>query len=396
MNTTEHTKGEAGVLPVAHWHLMSSHDSQAEPALGRSKILVVDASASTLAEPKSALRELNHELIEAKTTSEAIAAISVHMVDIVLIDLAAPELGAVEFCKMLKKTTATQFLPVFVLSSADDVDSEVRAIEAGADEYLVAPLHPRIFCARVQASLRHKAMVDSLDDSETVLFSLAQSVEERDPGLGQHCQRLALIGAALGVTLGLPTQDILALQRGGYLHDVGKVAVPDSILFKPGPLTRDEWEIMKTHAERGERICSKMRSLASVLPIIRHHHEKWDGTGYPDGLKGEEIPLLARILQLADIYDALTTQRPYKRAFSSEEALQILIDEAARGWRDPKLVETFADVLPMFRTTNPPDLARASLQALAASIERFRKTPRRSQSRHSSNTTETIELASGL
>jgi putative two-component system response regulator len=138
-------------------------------------------------------------------------------------------------------------------------------------------------------------------------------------------------------------------------------------------LTEDEWEIMKTHAERGERICSSMRSLAPVLPIIRHHHERWDGTGYPDGLRREEIPLLARILQLADIYDALTTHRPYKRTLSSEEALQIIREEAGRGWRDPELVERFAEILPMFRTPTLPDFSRLSLHALAASIERFRK-----------------------
>jgi len=392
-----HINAELGMLPVSRWHIMPPDNQEAS---AKSKILLVDASASALLNLKSALGDLNHELIEARSTSEAIAAISVHMVDIVLIDLGAPELGAVEFCKMLKKTTATQFLPVFILANAGNgtanVDYEVQAIEAGADEFLVSPLHPRTFCARVQASLRHKAMIDSLDHSETVLFSLAQSVEERDPTLGQHCERLSLIAAAMGVTLGLPAQDILALQRGGYLHDIGKVGIPDNILFKTGPLTREEWDVMKSHPERGERICSSMRSLSLVLPIIRHHHEKWDGTGYPDGLKGEDIPLLARILQLADIYDALTTARPYKRAFSSEEALQILVDESARGWRDPKLVETFSEVLPMFRNPNAPDLSRVSLQALAASIERYRKNPQRANSRHSSDAVEDVQLVSSL
>ena len=343
------------------------------------------------------LGDIHHELCEANTTSEAIGAISLHRVDLVLIDIAAQELGAIEFCRMLKKASATQFLPIFVMAASDDLESEVLAIEAGADEFMVAPLRPRAFLARVQASLRHKAMIDSLDDSETVLFSLAQSVEERDRDLGQHCQRLALMGAAIGLALDLPPSDILTLQRGGYLHDVGKVAIPDHILFKPGPLTPEEWEIMKTHAERGERICSSMRSLAPVLPIIRHHHERWDGTGYPDGLKGEKIPLLARILQLADIYDALTTARPYKRALSPDEALSVLREEVAKGWRDPKLVETFSDILPMFRTPTPPDFSRLSLHALAASIERFRKDPSRSATRNSSGQgSEQLKLVSGL
>lgn len=180
----------------------------------------------------------------------------------------------------------------------------------------------------------------------------------------------------MGLTLGLASGDILALQRGGYLHDIGKVAVPDTVLFKPGPLTPAEWETMKTHTVRGERICSGMKSLTSVLPIIRNHHERWDGSGYPDGLRADEIPLLARILQLADIYDALTTARPYKAALSPEQALETVREEARKGWRDPKLVEMFGDVLPTFRTTpTATDHSHFSLHALAASVERFRKEP---------------------
>lgn len=377
----EHANPREKVVPIENWALLHQDLNQASGLSVRGRILIVDGSESSRRNVRSALRDVDHELIETRTTSEAIGAISLHRVDLVLMDLLVPELGAIEFCRMLKKATATQFLPVFVTAGSDDLENEVRAIEAGADEFFVTPLRPRAFRARVQASLRHKAMIDSLDDSETVLFSLAQSVEERDPALGQHCQRLALMAAAMGVASSLPAPDVLALQRGGYLHDIGKVAIPDHILFKPGALTDQEWEIMKSHAERGERICSSMRSLAPVLPIIRHHHEKWDGTGYPDELKGEEIPLLARILQLADIYDALTTARPYKRALSPDEGLQVIREEAAKGWRDSRLVDVFADILPMFRTPASHDFSRLSLHALAASIERFRKEPVRSQLR---------------
>ena len=359
-------------MPSESWSLLENGLGKGRTVTVRGKILIVDAANERRQDTKVMLGDLDHELIEASSTSDAIGAISLHRVDLVLMDLAAPELGAIEFCRMLKKATATQFLPVFVVAGSDDLESEVHAIEAGADEFFVAPLRPQAFRARVQASLRHKAMIDSLDDSETVLFSLAQSVEDRDPSLGQHCERLSLMAAAMGVALGLPPHEILTLQRGGYLHDIGKVGIPDDILFKAGPLTPDEWEIMKSHAERGERICSSMRSLAPVLPIIRNHHERWDGSGYPDGLKGEGIPLLARILQLADIYDALTTVRTYKRALSPEEALRVIREEVDKGWRDPRLVELFADLLPMFRTPSSPDFSRLSLHALAASIERFR------------------------
>ncbi len=340
---------------------------QAHPA--QSRILIADASVMRRRQVRNSLSELRVEFIEVGTTGDAIAAVSMNRVDIVLIDLDLGEMGAIELCRILKKSATTKFLPLFVLSSTDDVEREIEAIEAGADAFFVCPLRPRIFPARVQASLRHKAMIDSLDDSETVLFSLAQSMEDRDPGLGQHCERLALMASAMGAALALPTEDIISLQRSGYLHDIGKVAVPDHILFKKGPLTPEEWDVMMAHPERGERICSNMRSLQPVLPIIRHHHERWDGSGYPDKLKGEQIPLLARILQLADIYDALTTARPYKRPFSSTEAITIIREEAAKGWRDPKLVEQFSEILPMFRTASSGcDLAQFSLHALAKSL----------------------------
>jgi putative two-component system response regulator len=362
------------------WNPLLPLPGKMDAAAG-AKILIVDPSVNSRACFRKILSASGHQVIEASTTAEAISAISKQGIELVLVDQMAPEMGAAEFCRVLRKASATQLLPVFVTAARNDLEAEVRSIEAGADEFLVAPFREKALLARVQARIRRKALIDSLDDSETVLFSLAQSVEERDPDLGQHCHRLAVTAAAMGLALGLPPADLLTLQRGGYLHDVGKVAIPDSVLFKPGPLTPDEWETMKTHAERGERICGGMRSLAPVLPIIRHHHEKWDGTGYPDGLKGEQIPLLARILQLADIYDALTTARPYKRAFTPEEALRVMREEAAKGWRDPKLVEIFADVLPMLSAPTAPDMSRFSLHALASSLEQFQNHPERSASK---------------
>jgi len=178
-------------------------------------------------------------------------------------------------------------------------------------------------------------------ECEGVILALGEAVEQRDALTAGHCERLALLSVALGTALGLERADLAALYRGGYLHDVGKVGIPDAILFKPGKLTTEEWEVMRSHPARGENICRGLPSLAPVLPVIRSHHERWDGSGYPDGLKGEEIPLLARVLQVADIYDALTSARPYKRAFAPEEATAILRSETRKGWRDPNVVEVF-------------------------------------------------------
>lgn len=172
-------------------------------------------------------------------------------------------------------------------------------------------------------------------------MALAQAVEQRDRHTAGHCERLAFIAVALGVMMGLDSESVLALYRGGYLHDIGKVGIPDSILFKPGKLTADEWVVMRTHSIRGVEICAHLPQLHPVLPLIRSHHERWDGSGYPDGLSGEQIPLLARVLQVADIYDALTSVRPYKAAHTPAEALQVLKEETDRGWRDPQIIKLF-------------------------------------------------------
>ncbi len=178
-------------------------------------------------------------------------------------------------------------------------------------------------------------------EMQATLLALGLAVEQRDEHTGNHCKRLASLGVAMGIRMGLDHENLIALYRGGYLHDVGKVGIPDAILLKPGKLTDEEWVTMRSHTTRGEEICCHVKSLGQVLPIIRNHHERWDGTGYPDGLKANQIPLLARILQVADIYDALTNPRPYRTACSSDEAIGIIRDETARGWRDPEVVRVF-------------------------------------------------------
>lgn len=224
----------------------------------------------------------------------------------------------------------------------------------------------RVTCKPVMASIRQswreltlapKLQPDSacpIDQAEAILLALAQAVEQRDRHTAGHCERLAFIGVALGVMMGLTRDSLLALYRGGFLHDIGKVGIPDSILFKPGKLTAEEWVTMRTHTMRGEEICRPLESMRPVLPLIRSHHERWDGSGYPDGLSREQIPLLARVLQIADIYDALTSPRPYKPAFAPAEALKIIEQETGRGWRDPEVTTHFlrlhADVLSKLET----------------------------------------------
>ena len=340
---------------------------------GPSSLLLVDSSPKRRRSISLALEELGHEQHLAGCASEALEIMSRQTIDLVLLDQFVQSAGAANLCRLLKRLPNGANLPVLILAPAEDAEAEISAMEAGAEAFLTSPLHPKVLRANVQARLRHKCLIDSLNETESVLFTLAQSIEERDPALSQHCERLALMAAAMGVRLGLPATDIQTLQRGGYLHDIGKIGLPDQVLLKPGPLTPEEWEIMRSHAERGEKICLGVRSLAPVLPLIRHHHERWDGSGYPDRLVGEDIPLLARILQLADIYDALLAVRPYKAAFTPEEALEVIKDEAKRGWRDPNLVAVLEEIVPMFQAG--AEHGNGSLRALASSIERSRKHP---------------------
>jgi putative two-component system response regulator len=178
-----------------------------------------------------------------------------------------------------------------------------------------------------------------------VLFSLAMSIEAKDPYTKGHCDRLSAYSVAMAERLGLSREQQIALRRAGVVHDIGKIGVPETILLKKGSLTPEEWALMKEHPVIGERICAPLKSFRLILPIIRHHHEKMDGSGYPDGLKGDRIPLTARILQITDIYDALTTDRPYRAALSQDEAFRTMREEARRGWWDPFLIDHFEALL---------------------------------------------------
>lgn len=261
--------------------------------------------------------------------------------DLVLLDVVMPGLDGFEVCRQLKDHPGTRLIPVVLVTGLGNTDDRVRGIEVGADDFLSKPYVVAELIARVRALLRTKSFLDQLERVESVVTTLALSIEGRDPYTQGHCERLSGMGAVLGARLGLSDREVDALRLAGSLHDIGKVAVPDAILLKRGPLTADERLIIQEHPIRGEEICRPIKSFGLVLPIIRHHHERLDGTGYPDRLRGEAIPLTARILQVVDVYDALTTDRPYRQAIDPAEALATLHEEVARGWWDPSVVEAF-------------------------------------------------------
>ncbi len=333
---------------------------------GPANILLVDGVDLNRRILRATLQSLDCQFIEARKPSEAYEVLTRERVDLVICDMFLPEQNGFEFCRQLKGDRATHLLPVLMLTNVHGAEHEVEGFQSGADEYLQQPAHPSILRARVQSMLRHKAALDSLDEVESILFTMAQAVEERDKCTSDHCRRLSYFSVELGIRLGLGRNELLALHRGGYLHDIGKIGIPDSILNKRGQLTSDEWQVMRGHVLRGEEICRPMKSLASVLPIIRYHHEKWDGTGYPDGLKKEEIPLLARILQIADVFDALTSVRSYKKALSVTEACKQLENEARAGWRDPHLVPVFVEML---LARSDSERMTSGLRAMAGGVQ---------------------------
>jgi putative two-component system response regulator len=265
--------------------------------------------------------------------------------DLILLDVLMPQLNGIEVCRRIKINPETFLIPVILTTSLTDKQDRINGIQVGADDFLSRPIDRTELVARVRSLVRLKQRTDELERAESVLFSLARSIEGKDPYTHGHCERLADYSAVLGAQLGLPAEQITALRRGGIVHDIGKIAVPDSILLKPAALSEAEWKLVREHPELGERICRPLKSFRLVLPIIRHHHERRDGSGYPDGLSRESIPLTARILQIVDVYDALTTQRPYKAALTVADALLTMKEEVSKGWWDPHIFGEFEELV---------------------------------------------------
>jgi putative two-component system response regulator len=303
-------------------------------------VLVVDDHPLNLELIEGCLADVDCRVITATDGIEALELVKKDRPDLVLLDVMMPRMDGYEVCQRLKDSPEGKLLPVVMVTALGQIADRVRGLEVGADDFIVKPIERVELVARVRSLLRVKQLYDRLDDAQRTIFSLARAVEAKDSSLEAHTERVGMNARRIGEALGLSDENLDDLLWGGVIHDIGKIGIPDSILLKPGPLTVEEFELMKQHVFIGEEIARPLRSAHDLLPIIRHHHERIDGTGYPDGLAGENIPLGGRIVAICDAFDAMISDRPYRKGLTHTNAMATLVAGAGTQW-DGQLVAIF-------------------------------------------------------
>src|SRR3954464_4047656 len=309
------------------------------------RVLVVDDDPGVLSLFERLLAREGYGVAVATDFDSTQHAIEHEAPDVMLLDIMLPGGDGFSICRRLKENAATRLIPIILVTGLGDRESRIEGRRAGADDFLTKPVAPKELIARVGAAARLKRYTDDLDSAASIVMTLAVMIEARDGVTEGHCHRVANHATAIGRALGLGASDLQALHRGGFLHDIGMLAIPPSVLLKDGPLEPEEYERVKSHTVIGDELCRNLRTLQAVRPIVRHHHERRDGSGYPDGLRGDAIPLVAQIISIVDLYDAVTHSRPYQRTQSPDDAIRLLRTQADEGLRDGAIVETFADVL---------------------------------------------------
>ena len=309
------------------------------------RVLIVDDDESVQKLEKAILEAPEYEVTITSCGNEALSRLRQQEFDVVLLDKNMPGMTGDEVCRHIRGELGLLLLPIIIVTGTTAHCELEKSLQAGANDFIRKPYSPAELVARVNSFANQKRITDQLDSAESMLFALARMVEAKDKVTGDHCSRLGHMAVIFGEELNLNPNELRALKRGGVLHDIGKLGIADSILLKKGPLTYEEWQVMREHTLIGARLCSGLNSMKDTVPIICHHHERWDGSGYPHGLKGENIPYLARVFQIVDIYDALANERPYKKPLPMEKIISIFEEERDKGWRDPELVSTFLRLL---------------------------------------------------
>ena len=306
-----------------------------------SRVLLVDDDPQSVGILQPILISKGYSVEVAGNGQDALDAVERELPDAIILDIDMPGRNGLEVCSTLKNDERTRFIPVVMLTGLTEFENKLKSIDAGADDFVNKPFNSIELLTRIRSLLRVRRLYRELDSAESILFTMARAIEAKDNYTQGHVERVASLAGRFGEWLGMPREDLEGLKKGGLLHDIGKIGVPDHILNKPGALDANERAVIQKHPGEGAAMCGRLNSIRTALPAIRHHHERLDGTGYPDHLQGTEIPDIAQIMTIVDIYDALTSTRSYRTASSPQAALQVLWDEVQRGWRDRDLVTSF-------------------------------------------------------
>ncbi|MFO1520434.1 MAG: response regulator [bacterium] len=311
----------------------------------RQKILIVDDNSTNVELLCAQLKPYPYDLQVAYDGDEALRKIEEDPPDLVLLDLMMPRVSGYEVCQKIKKDKKTQLIPVIVVTALKEMNDKIKAIEMGADDFLMKPFNKVELLTRIKSLLKLKTLYDDIEMSEDIIFTLADLLEAKDIYTRGHSERVARYSVALAQFIGLPEAEIETIRRGALLHDIGKIGVRESVLNKPDRLSMEELAHIRSHPARGCEICKSLKSLQNSLPIIRHHHERVDGQGYPDGIQMSEITLGARIVSIVDAYDAMTSNRPYRKGIPPSDAIKIFEREMGMGQWDPQLVQQWINLV---------------------------------------------------
>ncbi|NJL82002.1 MAG: response regulator [Chloroflexaceae bacterium] len=311
----------------------------------KGSVMVVDDNRFSRMTAVDILSADDYEVIEADSSSSALADAKEQNLDLILLDVMMPQLNGWELCQQLKENDVTHTIPIVFMTVSEERQVYRRCLEVGGADCLRKPLDRLSLLSRTHSLIEQKRLQEDLAIAEQGLLSIAQAVKNRYPERDRACAKLVALSQEFGAFLHLSWGEIESLKYAARLHDLGTVGIPDAILLKQGELTPEELELVKEHTLIGERLCQPLRHRRQVLPILRHHHERWDGSGYPDQLAQEQIPFLAQVFQILDIYSALTSDRPYQPALSCEEAMAVLVEETEKGWRNPQLSAQFVDYI---------------------------------------------------
>lgn len=313
------------------------------------RVLVVDDEEPGQRVLRHVLEREGYVVELASDGTSAVSAIAANPPDVVILDVVLPGLNGFEVCRRVRADARLRLTPIIMVTGHDAHAERVEGLSAGADDFLGKPVVITELLARVRSLARMKRYTDDLDSASSILTTLASMIEARYGYSSGHCHRMANYAVALGRAMGIRDADVQALYRGAFLHDIGMLAISDAILQKPGALSAEEYEEVKAHTTIGDALCANLRSLQCVRPIVRWHHERLDGSGYPDGLRGDAIPIVAQIVGVVEMYEAVTTRRAYQEPLDFADAVELLRRQAGRGRLSTHIVETLASVMRSMR-----------------------------------------------